>query len=340
LLDICREVILVRRRGSHYRRATALPDVVEEFDSETFRACLKQTVRRWSASVVQLEFTHMAQYVDACRPAKTILVEHDITFDLQQQLLATTTETGAARWELERQLEKWRGFELRAWSEVDCVVAMSAKDEKTVTGARRTACLPNGVDTDRFQPSATEPEARRLLFIGSFAHLPNLLALDFFLREVWPLLGAGFTLHVIAGARHEYFLNFHRTRVSLDLSLPGIELEGFVADVRTAYSRAELVLAPLTASAGTNIKVLEAMAMGRVVVSTPAGINGLDLAPGRDVVVTESAAAMAEQIIALCADPDARCAIEREARKSALRFDWRQIAEAQLRLLATDDHFS
>jgi glycosyltransferase involved in cell wall biosynthesis len=217
---------------------------------------------------------------------------------------------------------------------------MSAKDEKTVTGARRTACLPNGVDTDRFQPSATEPEARRLLFIGSFAHLPNLLALDFFLREVWPLLGAGFTLHVIAGARHEYFLNFHRTRVSLDLSLPGIELEGFVADVRTAYSRAELVLAPLTASAGTNIKVLEAMAMGRVVVSTPAGINGLDLAPGRDVVVTESAAAMGEQIIALCADPDARRAIEREARKSALRFDWRQIAEAQLRLLATDDHFS
>jgi GT2 family glycosyltransferase/glycosyltransferase involved in cell wall biosynthesis len=332
LLDICREVVLVRRRGSHYRRETPLPDVVEEFDSETFRACLKQTVQRWRPGVVQLEFTQMAQYASACRPARAILVEHDITFDLQQQLLATSTETGAARWELERQLEKWRAFETSAWREVDCVVTMSAKDNAIIQGARQSVCLPNGVDTQRFQPSATEPEVRRLLFIGSFAHLPNLLALDFFLREVWPLLGAGFTLHVIAGARHDYFLDFHRTRVTLDLTLPGIELEGFVSDVRTAYSHAELVIAPLTASAGTNIKVLEAMAMGRAVVSTPAGINGLDLAPGRDVAVATSAPDLAQQILWLSSNPDTRHAMEREARQSALRFDWREIAEAQSRL--------
>src|SRR4051812_30359981 len=137
---------------------------------------------------------------------------------------------------------------MKAWREVACVVAMSPRDSETVQGARLSACLPNGVDTGRFQPSDLAPETRRLLFIGSFAHLPNLLALDFFLRDVWPLLGEGFTLHIIAGARHDYFLEFHRTRVTLDLTVPGIELDGFVADVRTAYSRAELVLAPLTAS--------------------------------------------------------------------------------------------
>jgi GT2 family glycosyltransferase len=62
LLDLCCEVILVRRHGSHYRRNTTRPDVVEEFDSDTFRACLKQTALKWKPIVIQLEFTWMAQY--------------------------------------------------------------------------------------------------------------------------------------------------------------------------------------------------------------------------------------------------------------------------------------
>ena len=190
----------------------------------------------------------MAQYAADCRPAKTILVEHDITFDLQEQLVATTAETGPARLELENQLGKWKAFETAAWKNVDCVVAMSARDERAITGAKRVACLPNGVDTDRFQPSTAAPKPRRLLFIGSFAHLPNLLALEFFLRDVWPLLGSAFTLHIIAGARHDYYLDYYRA--GIDLSQPGIEVEGFVSDVRDAYRRAEIVLAPLTASAG------------------------------------------------------------------------------------------
>jgi GT2 family glycosyltransferase/glycosyltransferase involved in cell wall biosynthesis len=335
LLAICVEVILVRRRRSHYRRDTVLPDVVEEFASETFRACLKQTIQRWQPDLVQLEFTQMAQYAAACRPAKTILVEHDITFDLQQQLLATLLQTGASRVELETQLQKWKEFETAAWRTVDCVVAMSPRDEQMVSGARRVECLPNGVDTDRFQPSEGEPEPRRLLFIGSFAHLPNLLALEFFLIEVWPLLGPGFTLHIIAGARHDYYLDFYKSRVTVDFSIPGIEIEAFVADVRDAYRRAEMVLAPLTASAGTNIKVLEAMAMGRAVVSTRAGVNGLDVSPGLDVIVTDSAADMAAKILGFSGDPDARSSIESHARETALRYDWRQIARVQARLYET-----
>ena len=327
LLDICREVILVRRRGTHYRRDTVLPDVVEEFASEAFRACLKQTIQRWRPELVQLEFTQMAQYAINCHPAKTILVEHDITFDLQQQLLATAPDTTG---EAETQLRKWKEFETAAWKTVDCVVSMSPKDEGMIAGARRVACLPNGVDADRFQPSAGEPEPCRLLFIGSFAHLPNLLALEFFLGKVWPLLDSAFTLHIIAGTRHDYYLDYYR--VGIDLSQPGIEVEGFVSDVRDAYRRAEIVLAPLTASAGTNIKVLEAMAVGRAVVSTPAGVNGLDVSPGQDVVVTASAAEMAEKIRWLSANPEARKSIEVCARVTALRYDWREIARSQARL--------
>jgi glycosyltransferase involved in cell wall biosynthesis len=207
-----------------------------------------------------------------------------------------------------------------------------------VAGASCVSCIPNGVDTDRFQPACDAPEPERLLFIGSFAHLPNLLALEFFLRQVWPLLKPAFTLHIIAGTRHEYFLEFYRSHMSLDVAdfeAPRIEIEGFVADVRDAYRRAAIVLAPLTASAGTNIKVLEAMAMGRAVVSTPAGINGLDLSRGRDVIVTDSAVEMAVRIQELCAEPALRRSIEVNARQAALQYDWGEIARSQARLYAT-----
>ncbi len=330
LLDICAEVVLVKRRGTHYKKETARPDMVEEFESDTFRACLKQTAARWRAAIVQLEFTWMAQYAGAYPAAKTILVEHDITYELKEQLLGTSRETGAARLEMQQQLDKWTVFEMAFWHKVDCVVTMSEKDARTVGESAMVAVIPNGVDCERFQPSDAEPEPKRLLFIGSFAHLPNLLALEFFLREVWPRLSPGYTLHIIAGERPEYFREFHRASVTLDLDRPGIECEGFVADVRNAYARAELVLAPLTASAGTNIKVLEAMAMGRVVVATPAGLNGLDLNPGHNVIVENDMAAAIED---LTADPIRRKKIERNARETVVtHYDWNAIAQRQLKL--------
>jgi glycosyltransferase involved in cell wall biosynthesis len=303
--------------------------MVEEFDSATFRAALKQAVHQWKPAIAQLEFTWMAQYAEACRPAKTILVEHDITFDLQKQLLEDSQLSDAARLELQGQLEKWTSFETSAWRNVDCVVTMSGRDTAAVTGAASVECLPNGVDCERFAPDGAEPEARRLLLIGSFAHVPNLLALEFFLKEVWPRLGPGYTLHIIGGARHEYYLEYFRNRVALDLAQPGIELEGFVEDVRGAYRRAAIVLAPLTASAGTNIKVLEAMAMGKAVVSTPAGVNGLDLAPSRDFLLAQNAEEFAGAVTALSDNPNRRISIEHAARETALRYDWGGIAARQ-----------
>ena len=329
LLALCSQLVIVKRHGTHYRRNTERPDVVEEFDSSTYRACLRQGVHQWKPDLVQLEFTWMAQYADACPPAKTILVEHDITFDLQRQLLETAPSTGVTRLELEQQLTKWRAFETAAWTQVDCVVTMSLGDSAMITCARAVECLPNGVDCERFQPSHTPSDSRRLLLIGSFAHLPNLLALEFFLRDVWPRLGPGYTLHVIGGARHEYYLDYFRDRVTLNLTQPGIKAEGFVADVRPAYRRASIVLAPLTASAGTNIKVLEAMAMGKVVVSTASGAHGLDLTPGEDFLRSDSSEQMADQIERVCSEEPLRTHIEENARQSALRYDWRAIGKSQ-----------
>jgi glycosyltransferase involved in cell wall biosynthesis/GT2 family glycosyltransferase len=324
LAALCVEVIQVLREGSHYRRATESPKVVEEFRSESFQAAIHWAQRRWKPVLAQLEFTQMAQYAADCKPAKTLLIEHDITLDLYGQLLRDREE-----FDLRLEHRKWERFERKAWQDVDCVVVMSAKDAAMVTASKRVAVIENGVDLERFQPSTVAPETGRLLFIGSFAHLPNLMALAWFVREVWPRL-TGVKLHIIGGRNTDYYLDFYRERVQVDLTQPGIELEGYVPDVRGAYSRAEAVIAPLLASAGTNIKVLEAMACGKAIIATNGGVNGLDLVDGDEFLLANDPEAFAAAVRRVFGDPEFRSGLERRARRAAeQRYGWEALGRKQ-----------
>ncbi len=325
LRELFMEIVVIKRIGSHLVPFNNRPQVVEEFAASAFAQALRQTIRKWKPGVVQLEFTQLAQYASDCKPAKTILVEHDITLDLYAQLLE-----GNEDWETRLQYRMWTDFETAAWREVDAVVTMSEKDRKTV-GLAKAVPIQNGVDLYRFQPSGQEPLATRLLFIGSFAHLPNLIAIEFFLREVWPRLAdLNPQMHIIAGSRHQYFMELYRGRVSINLNQPGIEVEDFVSDVRPAYQKAAIVIAPLVASAGTNIKIMEAMAMAKAVVATPAGINGLDLSPGEDVIVTSTGEEMGAAIRNLILHPEKRKSIEKQARTTVeARYSWDKMGEEQ-----------
>jgi GT2 family glycosyltransferase/glycosyltransferase involved in cell wall biosynthesis len=319
LLAFCVEIILVKRQGSHYRIASERPDMVEEMDSQAFHGALKQMVKKWNPSVAQLEFTPMAQYVPDCKPARTILVEHDITFDLHEQLMKNHSNRDDIQ-----QLRKWRSFERGIWPQFDRVVAMSRKDAETI-GLPGARCLPNGVDLSRYQPTRGCEEPGRVLFIGSFMHLPNVLALEFFVNDVWRQLDdLEPTLHVIAGNRPEYYLELY----GKPIEAPRMELEGFVSDLRAAYSRASVVIAPLTASAGTNIKILEAMAMGKAIVSTPAGINGLDISGG--VLVGSDAASFAQAVRTCLVDANVRERLGSKAREIVERdYGWDEIGRKQ-----------
>jgi glycosyltransferase involved in cell wall biosynthesis len=327
LLELCCEVVLVRREGSHLLPTSERPDVVEEHDRPEFRAALGAVLKKWRPAIVQLEFTQMGLYAEACRPAKTVLVEHDITLDLYGQLLADRED-----YDTREQYGKWVRFEREAWERVDAVVAMSEKDRRTV-GRENAVAILNGVDLARFVPQTTAPEGNRILFIGSFAHLPNVMALEWFLREAWPALRGRAVLHVIAGQRHEFYLERYADRVRVDLTEEGIELDGFVRDVRGAYERAAVVIAPLVASAGTNIKIMEAMAMAKAIVTTPAGINGLELEHGRDVLVAETGEAFAGAIAGLIERPEERVRLERQARATAEeKYGWDRIGRVQAEL--------
>jgi glycosyltransferase involved in cell wall biosynthesis len=274
--------------------------------------------------LLQVEYTQLAPY------GGDILVEHDVTFDLFQQVRRSRRSL-AAWWDWFR----WRRFERRAVRRYRGVVAMSAKDAELLGPGVRASVIENGVDLERFAPRPESP-GERLLFIGSFRHFPNVLAYRFFTEQVWPKLRGRFpemTLTVVCGP--DYLTYW---RAFTDSPEPArderIRLLGFVADVRPLYHEANLVVVPTTVSAGTNVKVLEAMAMERAVVSTPSGSAGLGLEHGRSVWVAETPDQFAEGVAALASDPARRAAIARAAGEHARRnFDWKALGEKQRSLV-------
>lgn len=295
------------------RWSTLLPPEACEFHNKPLHRELEQIRRRLDAPVLQAEYTQMARY------APDILTEHDVTWDLFAQVHARE-KTLSSWWDLWR----WRRFERRAVRRAARVVTMSEKDAALV-GRRDAAVIPNGVDLERFRPEP-EPEGRRLLFIGSFRHFPNVLAYRFFAEQVWPLLAGEFPdlrATVVAGPQPELYWPHPPPD-------PRIELLGFVEDVRPLYVASNAVVIPTTVSAGTNLKALEAMAMERVIVSTETGVAGLGLIPEESVLIAYDPAGFAGAIRRALLDPDLRRRVARAARRLVVeRYGWRALAIRQ-----------
>ena len=307
LTELCEKVVLVRKpRYREPRWSSWLPPEVGEYESPAMRRALA----RHPVDLLQVEYTQLARY------RGQVLVEHDVTFDLQRQVEAL--KPGISSW---WNRWRWERFERAAALRFPAVVVMSEKD-RTLLG--QGTIVPNGVDLARYQPRP-ELAGRRLLFIGSFRHFPNVTGLRWFLDEVWPRLPGDVELDVVAGPSSALYWEMPpRERV---------RRFDFVEDVRPLYETANVVIVPTLVSAGTNVKVLEALAMQRAVVSTPSGAGGLALTHRESIWVAESTAEFAEGIVSLLQDSEQRRAIAAEGRRVAeAQFGWEAIGEEQRRL--------
>ncbi len=303
-----------------------LPMQVREHESPSLRALITSLCESIRPDLVQFEYTHLAAFRECAAGIPSILVEHDVTFSLYRQL-AESRPSKAAQAEYAR----WLTFETGWLKAHDAVWTVSEDDRRLAIAesgrrADRTFTIPNGVDIARFFPcdeATAEPE---LLYVGSFRHLPNVIGFERALHEIMPLVWGRFPkarLRVVAGSDHE---SFWRESDALDTR---VELNGFVEDLRPLYARASVVMVPLEVSAGTNIKVLEAMACGKAVVSTPIGCAGLGIQEGVDLVSSSGWPSFASAVCDLLSNEESRTAMGAAARTFAVeRYSWTKIAES------------
>jgi ribosomal protein S18 acetylase RimI-like enzyme/glycosyltransferase involved in cell wall biosynthesis len=324
VLDLCARVVLVGKpRYREPRWSTLAPPEVHEFRSPAMRDALARIRAEYKIEAVQVEYTMLAPF------AGDVLVEHDVTFALYRQIRDRSPGI-AQRWDYWR----WLRFEKSWMGRYRKVVVMSEQD-RALLARPNVAVIPNGVDLDRFIPEI-ERSGQRLLFIGSFRHFPNIVAYRFFVDQVWPLLRekiAGITLTVVAGPEPLLYWRAYTGQASIPPD-DRIRLLQFVADVRPFYVEANLAIVPTLESAGTNLKVLEAMAMDRAVVSTSSGCAGLGLEHNVNVWIADQPADFASAIETLLTDGDLRRRIASGGRVHAERnFGWRQIGARQRALL-------
>ena len=323
VMNICARLILADKpRYREPRWSTLAPPEVHEFRSPAMIAALARIRAEYKIEAVQVEYTMLAPY------AGDVLVEHDVTFALCRQIRDRSPGL-AARWDHWR----WQRFEKRWIRRYRKVVVMSEQDRALLNQPNVTV-IPNGVDLERFTPEMERP-GERLLFIGSFRHFPNIVAYRFFIERVWPILrqrSSQITFTVVAGP--DPLLYWRYTGLA---SIPGddrIHLLEFVSDVRPLYVEANLAIVPTLVSAGTNLKVLEAMAMDRAVVSTSSGCAGLSLEHSVNVWIADQPEDFARAIQTLLQDHALRRRIAEAGRVHVERnYGWRQIGARQRALL-------
>ncbi len=257
-----------------------------------------------------------------------VLNEHNV----EHLLLTAHAQIETRAWKralLRLQARELAGFEAAACARAAAVLACSQADaERLAAMAPRTpvTVIPNGVDLDRYQPRPTPaPDSDTLVFVGQMSWFPNRDGIEWFLADVLPLIRARrpATLTVIGQSGGM-------------LAPAGLEsavvFTGFVDDLRPRVLDAAVYVVPLRAGSGTRLKLLEAMAMGKAIVSTRIGAEGIALVDGEEALLADTPQEFADAVCRLLADPNLRARLGAAARRAAEReYGWDAIGQ---RLLA------
>jgi sugar transferase (PEP-CTERM/EpsH1 system associated) len=314
--------------------ASRRPDMALRLASEAYSQLLGRWLAEEAFDVAQIAGIEMAPYLSVLEEAepRPLIVFDDLNCEhlLQRRVFLADLRT-PARWTgAIYSLVQWlrlRKYESEVCRRSDRVLAVSDADARALrclVGDLRVAVVPNGVDTQYYRPvpdAQAGPGGADLVFTGTMDFRPNVDAVLWFAREILPL--------VRAEAPRAHFLAVgqrpHR-RLHALAGREGVTLTGHVDDVRPYIARAAVYVAPLRSGGGTRLKLLEAMAMGKAIVSTTLGAEGFPVADGRQLLLADTSEAFSAAILKLLSDPQRRKALGRAGRLFAERgYDWSSI---------------
>jgi sugar transferase (PEP-CTERM/EpsH1 system associated) len=303
------------------------PYAIAKYRSRAFRDQVASLLHTGQFDVVVCDFLVPAINMPERLPCPAILFTHNVEAEIWRRHAETATNPVSRRL-LKRQWHRMLRFERRAMSRFDLVLAVSEADKQTFTrlypdGARRPIhVVRTGVDTKYFSPSRIPAEKPHVVFTGSMDWLPNEDGMLFFANDILPEIRRAFpdaTLSII-GRSPTPTVQRLADRI-------GITITGRVDDIRPHVAEGSVYVVPLRIGGGTRLKIFEAMAMGRAVVSTTIGAEGLPVTSGENVLIADDPRAFADAVVRLLRDVELRRRLEAAARRLVLEhYDWSAVA--------------
>jgi len=261
------------------------PYIVTSHYTSRFSEKLKQLVKANNFDAIIVEWTPYARYVENMTSCKKIIVAHNIESDIWKRYLENEKNYIKYLY-IKLQYNKLLAFEKNAFKYVDGATAVSGKDSVFIERLNldyKIAVIENGVDTGYFHPMSEDIKGSTLVFTGSMDWRPNQDAAVYFVEKMFPLLKQEVPdLNVFFVGR-----NPPQHIVSLG-DQDGIVITGIVDDVRQYIAQGALYIVPLRIGGGSRLKILEAMAMKKPIVSTSVGAEGLEATDGKDILLADT----------------------------------------------------
>lgn len=345
LESACHHVVLLpapRRRTIPNRLVSlsfsSLPDMAWRLWSDEMSRRVAALVQRERYDAVHVEGIEMAPYgelaLDLSPRTRMTYDAHNAEYLLQRRAFTTDLRQRGHLPRAMYSLVQWwrlRRYEGRIARRSKHVLAVSPADVSALEALSpflrgRVRLLPNGVDPAYWSRDAVTPEvelsgAQSVVFDGTMDFRPNVDAVLWFSNEVWP------TVHAERPNARFYIVGRNPVpEVAALADIPGVVVTGAVEDTRTWVAGATVYVVPMRMGGGVRLKVLQAMAMGCAMVSTSMGSEGIDVRPGKDMLMSFSPQGFAQAVLLLLSDSRRRRALGASARELVTsRYAWEHL---------------
>jgi polysaccharide biosynthesis protein PslH len=303
------------------------PYAIKKYQSASMRREIIERARNGAFDVLVCDFLAPAANVPRELSCPAILFQHNVEAMIWKRHYEVQSNPFKKAYLL-GQWRKMRSFEQEMCRRFDCVIAVSAEDREQMReeySARAVFDVPTGVDTDFFRPGDREKvDPNNLVFTGSMDWLPNEDAIRYFTEQIMPRVKQivpDLTLTVVGRNPYPALLELSKRDSSVIVT-------GRVDDVRPFMEKAAAYVVPLRIGGGTRLKIFEAMAMEKAVVSTSVGAEGLPVRNDEELILADTPEAFAGSVVRLLQDSEsARRLGQRAAARVREMFGWRRVAE-------------